>query len=330
MAIIIVFSLCGCIKFNKIYPNSSSEPNSSPSGWFLIGGSYQGSGLALKGNVSTYAGTAGESGNTNGPLSLSRFSGADSMAINKNIIYITEGGNSGVRKLNITTGEVTTILDHTGFSGQYFGITSYGEYIYAFDTTTYTVIKIDGRTEEISILAGNGVAGNSDGYGINASFSGGTSLTTDGKFIFLADYSNLIRKINITTGYVSTMNLSLPVSMGINNLATDGSSLYAVAEGQALLKISLDDYSYSTLIPNVAGSICFDGKYLYFQKNGSIRRMSLSSNVVENLSGDENNWGHLDGLGVNALFSNNLGAMISDGKRLYVSDINNYVIRVID
>lgn len=330
MAIIIFFSLCGCIKFNKIYPNSPSGPNSSPSGWSLIGGSYQGSGLALKGSVSTFAGIAGELGNTNGSLSLSRFNGADSMAINKNIIYIVEVGNPGIRKLNITTGEVTTIFDHTGIGGQYFGITSYGEYLYVFDTTTYTVMKIDIRTEEISILAGNGVSGNSDGYGINASFSDGMSLTTDGKFIFLADYSNLIRKINITTGYVSTMNLSLPVSMGITNLATDGSSLYAVAEGQALLKISLDDYSYSTLIPNVAGRICFDGKYLYFQENSSIRRMSLSRNVVENLSGDKNNGGYLDGLGVNALFSNNLGAMISDGKRLYVLDISNYVIRVID
>jgi len=330
---ITLFSVFGCIKAEKkIHKNSSSKINTAASEWFLMGGTYQGSGLLLNKKVSTYAGLKGGPGNADGTLFESRFDGADRMTINKKNIYIAEGSNAGIRKINTETGEVTTILKNGAVAGQYYSLTSHGDYLYIFDSINYSIIKVDVNTEAVSILAGKGVAGEEDGYGLNASFLDGASstMTTDGKFLYLSNGGNRIRKVDVITGHVTSINLE--PEEAAESLTTDGKFLYILSYTDKIIKMSLDDNTYSTFYQNsdLEGMICLDGKYLYFYHNlKAVKRVSLSSNVVENLAGDEFVFGYADGEGANARFSVP-GSMVSDGKKLYILDTGNDVIRVIE
>jgi hypothetical protein len=160
-------------------------------------------------------------------------------------------------------------------------------------------------TPFVTTLAGNGNVGLADGTGTTARFSYPKGITTDGTNLYVADYSNnLIRKIAIATGMVSTL---------AGGTATDG---------------PLDGTGASARFHAPTG-ITTDGTNLYVADNFNdrIRKLDPATGVVTTISGN----GTLtfsDGVGTAAGFYRPSG-ITTDGTNLYVTDTNFNRIRKI-
>ena len=211
----------------------------------------------------------------------------------------------------------------------------------------------------VSTIAGTGSAGNADGTGTAAGFTGPVGITSDGTNLYVADtFNNKIRKIVISTGVVSTLAGSgaggtdgtgtaarFTTPFGIT---TDGTNLYVADTGnEKIRKIVISTGVVSTLAGSgVAGSadgtgtaatfegpmgITTDGTNLYVAaiQGHNIRKIVISSGVVTTLAGGSGISGFSDGTGTAARFNNPL-SITTDGNNLYITDQSNYRIRKIE
>jgi sugar lactone lactonase YvrE len=179
------------------------------------------------GNISTVAGNGvgGYSGD-GGPATSAQLNGPNRIAIDASgNIYISDTYNYRVRKVDVTTGNISTVAGNgtRGFSGdgglainaQFSRSYGYGlavdthENIYITDFDNNRLRKVDATTGLISTIAGIGTAGDSGdgGPATNAQLwrPSDVALDTNGN-IYIADYNNeLIRKIDINTGIIFTV-----------------------------------------------------------------------------------------------------------------------------
>ena len=121
-----------------------------------------------------------------------------------------------------------------------------------------------------------GSSGSTDGTGTDARFNQPTAITTDGKNLYVADTpAHLIRKIDISTGVVSTYEASW--NEGIQS----------------------------------PGGITTDGQNLYIssRSNHTILKMAISSGDVNTLAGTAGSSGSADGTGTSASFNEPLGLL---------------------
>ena len=120
--------------------------------------------------------------------------------------------NHTIRKIVISSGEVTTLAGSAGSTGLTNGtgtaakfnkprqITSDGTNLYVAGHINHVVRKIVIATGAVTTLAGSGSAGSTDDNGTAASFNKPTGIVIDGTNLYVADYNNhLIRKIVIST-----------------------------------------------------------------------------------------------------------------------------------
>jgi DNA-binding beta-propeller fold protein YncE len=171
------------------------------------------------GEVTTLAGTAGAAGTVNGTGASARFSNPLSITTDGTHLYVADFNSHTIRKIDIATGEVTTIAGKAGMSGSLNGIgdiarfnypqgiTTDGTYLYVADTSNDTIRKIVIATNEVSTLAGTaGMNGTSNGIGATARFQFPKGITTDGTYLYVSDsLNNMIRKIEIATADVTTL-----------------------------------------------------------------------------------------------------------------------------
>jgi len=161
-------------------------------------------------------------------------------------LYVADFNNNIIRKIVISTGEVTTLAgssqgyaDGIGTSAQFFlpsGITTDGTNLYVADSDNNRIRKIVISTGEVTTLAGSSY-GYADGIGSSAQFYYPDGITTDGTNLYIADtYNHRIRKIVIATAEVTTLaGSSEGYANGIgtsaqfawpNGITTDGTNLY--------------------------------------------------------------------------------------------------------
>jgi hypothetical protein len=172
------------------------------------------------GVTSTLAGTVGTSGSTDGTGTAATFNVAKGITGVGNFLYVVDTFSHTVRKIDITSGAVTTLAGYagtvgsadnaTGSSARFnypFGIAvDSSNNLYVTDTGNQT-IRVISSSGAVSTLAGSiGSAGSTDGTGTVAKFSEPAGVATDGTYLFVADSGNhTIRKVVIATGAVSTL-----------------------------------------------------------------------------------------------------------------------------
>ncbi|HET9656715.1 MAG TPA: hypothetical protein VFP72_15285, partial [Kineosporiaceae bacterium] len=112
----------------------------------------------------------------------------------------------------------------------------------------------------VSTLAGSGTYAVTDGTGTSASFANATSLSVAGAFAYVYDNGKYIRKVNLSTGVVTTV-------------AGGGGSCS-------------DTTTPSSAAITNASAFVNDGSFLYWLDGlcGSVRRMSLATNAVSTLT----------------------------------------------
>jgi len=163
-------------------------------------------------------------------------------------------------------------------------------------------------TKAVSTFAGSGAASAVNAIGSLAAFYNPYGITTDGSNLFVADSeNNLIRKIVLATGEVSTLS--------------GGGAPAKVGRG-------FHDGSATTALFAEPAGITTDGKYLYVADYGNhrIRKVVISTGEVSTLAGGDP--GNADGNGDDAMFSKPTDLTIVDGN-LYVTDYGNNKIRKI-
>ena len=162
------------------------------------------------GAVTTLAGLGGAGhGLTNGTGTAARFYYPNGIIRVGANLYVTDSTNHVIRKIVISTGEVSTLagsgvassVNDTGLLATFsnpIGITSDGTNLYVTDGDTL-IRKIVIGSGVVTTLAGNTAVGSDDGAIANAlfHFSGFTGMTVVGSSLYIVDgINNAIRKID--------------------------------------------------------------------------------------------------------------------------------------
>jgi hypothetical protein len=151
--------------------------------------------------------------------------------------------------------------------------------IYVADSKNNRISRIS-PAGVVTIFAGSGLSGSSDGTAIAASFNGPSNVAVDqvGNVFVTDSGNNKIRKIS-PAGLVTTI-ASMPL---LHDVATDGAGNLYVASGNIIAKID-------------------------------------ALGAVSVLAGDQNTPGHSDGTGTNATFTSPLGLAVDKAGTVYVAD----------
>jgi hypothetical protein len=279
-----------------------------------MGGSIQGGLLSLSTAVTTLAGDS--SGFANGTGTSASFRNPWGITTDGTNLYVADKDNHLIRQIVIATGVVTTVAgtadngssNGTGTAASFYeplGITTDETNLYVVDSKNSLIRKIVISTGVVTTLAGTGSSGSSNGTGTSASFNQPSGITTDGTNLFLAEHNNnLIRKIVISTGVVTT-------------LAGTGSS--GSANGTGTSASFNNPYGITT-----------DGTNLYVSDtyNHLIRKIVISTGVVTTLAGTGSS-GSANGTGTSASFYKPY-RITTDGTNLYVGDYGYSRIRQIE
>jgi sugar lactone lactonase YvrE len=236
------------------------------------------------GSITTIAGngTQGFSGDA-GPATSATLDSPQGLALDTtNNLYIADTHNHRIRKLNLTTGTLTTIAGSApGFSGDKSLATSAqlnlptalaldaSNNLYLADTGNHRIRKITASTGIITTIAGTGIQGFAGDIGpaISAAVDSPTGLALDASNnLYLADtHNHRIRKITAATGIITTI-------AGNGAPGFSGDTTAAAAATLALPHgITIDH----------AGNL-----YLADTANHRIRRIDATTGIITTVAGD--------------------------------------------
>jgi sugar lactone lactonase YvrE len=265
--------------------------------------------------VTTIAGINETLGYIDGIGTNSRFDNPHGICIdNFDNLYVADRNNNVIRKIAITTKEVTTFsgssygtLDGFGTNSQFktpqaICINSTGTILYVSELTCIRQIIIS--TVAVTTIAGNQNSGGYvDGVGESALIMSPTGICTDDTELYFTD-SHRVRKATISTGVVTT--------------------IAGVFKGYA-------DNVFSSAPLSYPQQTCLDAtsKNMYVADSGtnSIKKINLATRHVSVLAGSVlGESGTVDGVGTWARFTSPVGICIDvDNNNLYV--VENHRVR---
>jgi gliding motility-associated-like protein len=238
--------------------------------------------------------------------------------------YVCDADNNRLRKINNTTGIITTIAGTgtAGFSGDGgLAVNAQITYptdicidannnIYFIDAQNFRVRKIEFATGIITTVAGNG-GGNYFGGtlpAINAGIHYPNGLAIDATNLYLSLFSQqLICKVELSTGILSTI-----AGNGTNGFSGDG--------GPAINA----SFGYPTGLSVTANGDLYIADY----NNNRIRKIAAASGIVSTVAG--NGLPGFSGDGGPAIAASlNLptGVFVDANGNIFIADRNNYRIR---
>ncbi len=267
--------------------------------------------------VNTLAGST-TIGNQNGIGAAAGFNNPSDVAIGSDgALYIGDWANNLIRKINISTGAVTTFAG-TGAADYFNGTLLTSE----FNGTAHIVFDKSGNMfvadEEnnmireittagnVVTIAGSGVQGGADGIGAAASFYHPEGMVLDASGnMYVADNNNTIRKINLATKQVTTY-----AGTGVRGF-NDGpvaSAMFSSPYGLAM---------------DAKGDI-----YVADIVNNRIRKITVSTGMVSTFAGTGTQ-GLSNGPAASATFYFPGGVAFDSKGNLFVAELKNNTIRKI-
>jgi len=162
---------------------------------------------------------------TEGTGNAARFDNPNGLTNDGTNLYVADTGNNCIRKIVISSGVVTTLAgvaapsvtsghtDGTGsaarFSAPYSAYWD-GTNLFVPDGINHCIRKVTTAgvvTTPYGVADPGATSGSADGIGNSARFFTPVFVGSDGTDLFVCDYNNgLIRKIYVSTGYVSTID----------------------------------------------------------------------------------------------------------------------------
>jgi len=364
--LIIVFLFSSCIKSLLTTPNNGTGGNGT-------GGSGSGSNNSPD-TVSTFAGN-GNTGFVNGADTVAQFAGPTGIALDQQgNVYVVDAQNYAIRK--ITPGGQVSTLAGNGNQGYVNGAGATAEFSspngIAVDGQGNVYVSEGSSTDDnrirkispagvVSLFAGRGRMGFTNGVGLMASFStpGGMAFDQQGNLYVADQYNNAIRKIT-PSGMVSTLSgngkqgaVNGPIDSAEFNVPADVTidplgNIYVADNYNALIRKISPAGMVSTLAGNINQTGIDNGTGTAAQfvspqalvadaqgnvyetdgiNNSSIRKITPAG-VVTTLAGNAST-GFSNGPYLTAVFSSPSGLALDAIGNMYVADQGNNVIRKI-
>lgn len=302
------------------------------------------------GQVTTVAGSPGMAGEVDGIGAAARLTNPGHLALDgAGNLYIAE--NYVIRKMVLSTGEVTTLAGAAGVDGSTDDAVSglaadTAGNLYVADRYDSTIRKVVLGTGQVTTFAGTpGMKASIDAVGTNARFAGPYSLALDpgGQALYVSD-GNAVRKVVLTSAAVNTVG-----TVNAYYVAPDGAGSLYVTDGDVIDKLvpttgqvtilagatGISGYSdgVGTMARfDAAGGIATDATgnlYVADTFNSIIREIVLATADVTTIAGGMPSRGNADGSGSEARFFNPTGVASDGADTLYVADTLNFTIRQI-
>lgn len=214
-------------------------------------------------------------------------------------VYVSDIGNGLLRRVSVAESTLETIAQMEGTQR----MVSAGDTL--FIGTPTEILRIDVKTGKANSLAGSATAGKADGIGDGARFDKIGAITISGDILYVAEIGARIRKVEISTGKVSSL-----ASIDRTRIAKGPPANYLISPGGM---VELGGFLYLTDIQ--------------YRK---VLRIDPKTSIAEIVTGH-----HLeelrfaDGIGEEVALDFPSG-IATDGHNLFVSDTNNNRIRKID
>jgi len=238
------------------------------------------------------------------------------LVVSNGNFYITDAGNNTIRKMVLSTGEVTTFAgvglltgttDGNGSSARFnnpSGITvdSNGN-LYVVDRNNHAIRKITSSGDVTTFAGLAGTSGSQDGTGTSARFYNPSDICIDSSGNFYVTDSNNYTIRKITSAGVVTTFAGLAGTYG----TTDGTG--ASARFRNIHQITAD-YNNN----------------LYLTDNYAIRKITPAA-VVTTIAGSMNTSGQIDATGLSARFGSPYGIVAASDGNLYICDPGGSTIR---
>jgi sugar lactone lactonase YvrE len=286
--------------------------------------------VVATGEVTTIAGSSGIAGSADGIGRAARFNGPKGVAFDAGNLYVADTDNSVIRKIELSTGFVSTIAGAAGATGandgsggaarfaRPQGVASDGNgNLYVADTYNDAIRRIVLATATVTTIPGasNGLPDSvvSDGAGnLYVAGFGGTSIS----------------KVNIATG-VSTALPTGDTFAKNTALAIGGGKLYFADGVAGLYAVDLASGTSSPLAGDAntgpfstAEGIALDGAgNIYVADGGTqIHKFVLATGAATTIAGSAAQTGKTDGVGGGASFNGPAGLVLDGKGHLYVAD----------
>ena len=274
--------------------------------------------------ISTYAGTgaSGFSGD-GGQATSAILKNPDGVAVDaQGNIYISDSFNSRIRKVNASTGVITTVAGtgSYGFSGDG-GLAIAAKMTYpsdiAVDSQSNLYIADNARIRKVTVstgiittIAGNGTGTpTGDGGLATAAQLQEGQMTFDSQGSLYISAGNRIRKIDATTGIITTVAGTGTVGFSGDGGPATSAKLYAT------------------------GGIVVDANnnlYIADQGNFRVRKVDGATGIITTICGSINNYFGDGGLATAAELTGPNGLVLDAQGNLYIADQPNHRIRKID
>lgn len=269
------------------------------------------------GAVTTLAGSAGEDGSGDGIGAAARFLEPTGLATDGTYLYVADTGNHTIRRIELATGQVTTLVgqaehpggdDDIGLAASFDlpnGIVLVGDDLYVTDSGNYAIRRVELATLNVSTVAGEvGQEGHDDGQGATARFSNLEGIAADGGNLYVTEgATHTVRRIAIATGAVVTL-AGAPDQSG-----------------------TTDAIGTSARFANPVGIAAHNGAlYVADSWNETIRRIAPANADVSTFAGVPPG---TDGAAQSARFAGPMNLLMAGGA-LYVADGLANTIRAVD
>ncbi|HEY4157023.1 MAG TPA: hypothetical protein VGM29_02955 [Polyangiaceae bacterium] len=245
--------------------------------------------IDTSGKVSTLAGTLGTSGGSDAPAAFAAPAG---VALIGTYLYVADTNNRTIRRVDTSTGAVTTIAGTTGVPGTDDGTAALftsPTALLALNGTLYVLdsgvrlraIDLSGASVKVTTVAGaTGTLDDPSGPVANLIFSSDGSLSADGGFKIFWNDRCTIRSFDNSTGNVATV-------AGTRAAPGDADGAASGASFDAPSGVAADD----------AGQV-----FVADSRNSTIRAVDVEQDLVSTLAGSKGSLNDMDGQGSAAQF----------------------------
>lgn len=267
--------------------------------------------------VRTVAGPRQPLGSRDGKAGEARFAMPRGVAVDEAAkrVYLADTGNRSIRRLDLGSGQVTTLIDASAGLLEPVGLALdlRGRRLFIADQGAHLLRALDLDTLALRAVAGGDEPGAADGPLSDARFDSPSALVMDdaAAMIYVADSgNNLVRSVDLERGVVETV-------AGAAGAAGHADGSAAAARFRSPMGLALEPRAGVLYVSDLGNRV--------------VRRVALAAGQVTTLAGAPGQSGAQDGVGDAARFrSPGALALSRDGSALYVADSASSAVRRVD